>query len=84
MEENRKNIIAAELNKRGIDKPCPRCGEHRFEIVDETSIKVEPPGVFLPRNRVLPVVIILCATCGWVTLHSSAVLGLLPGNSDGK
>jgi predicted nucleic-acid-binding Zn-ribbon protein len=79
----RSERIVETLKERGAVKPCPRCGTERFEVVAETSV-VMPGGVpNSPReDRFVPVVMIACKNCGWLSQHALVALGMMPEGYD--
>jgi hypothetical protein len=84
VNEDRKKAFAEALNKRGVLLPCPRCGARQFEIADETVIKLQPPGALVRGGPAGPVVVVLCANCGFVSMHASGILDLLTEPDDGR
>jgi hypothetical protein len=66
------------LNKKGVNKPCPRCGHLHFGVVAETTIPINSdPKVVTLGGPVVPTVIIACGNCGFVTQHALGALGLV-------
>lgn len=79
MDPARAEKLAAELNRLGATKPCPRCGHPHFQIVAETSIQIqEQPGAFVIGGPVIPVVVVGCKKCGYLTEHSLGILNMMP------
>jgi hypothetical protein len=72
---------AGKLAQRGVNRPCPRCGHLHFSVLGEGKLTVAaPPGSGLlnqllpPVLRDLPIVVLGCSNCGYITQHSTAVL----------
>jgi transcription elongation factor Elf1 len=80
VELKRANRIIAALNKKGATKPCPRCGHLHFSVVAETAIPIgdDPTNRLLLTEPVVPIVIIACGNCGFVTQHALGALELEP------
>jgi predicted nucleic-acid-binding Zn-ribbon protein len=67
--------LASQLKKKGVTLPCPRCGHKHFSIVGQTSLAVATGGGLLGMfGQDVPAVVVGCGNCGYLTLHSSAVL----------
>lgn len=77
MDDDRKQAVAAALNARDVRSPCPRCGARKFEILDETILRLERTGALVLGNQVIPVVVVACANCGFISLHASGILELM-------
>ena len=79
MVASRSERIIELLGERGASKPCPRCGTERFEVVAETSVLM-PGGVphSPPEDRFVPVVMIACKNCGWLSQHALVAIGMMP------
>lgn len=63
--KNQKIIIDA-LHKKGAKLPCPRCGNRAFMLAVNY---IEQP------NNMYDVKLI-CNNCGYLSIHSLAILGL--------
>lgn len=81
MELDKTEIIKI-LNSRGVNKPCNRCGNNNFTLLDGytklpmydkledmNSVKIGGPSV--------PVIMTACSKCGAITFHALGALGLL-------
>jgi len=77
-EETKQEIIEV-LKKRGVDKPCPRCGELAFGILDGylANPVLSTPGESRLGGEILPWVAVVCETCGFTSLHALGPLELL-------
>lgn len=77
MDQSRLNLAISKLNAKGVNKPCPRCGTARFNIVGESSISLqENPGVFQVGGPSIPTIIVACDHCGYITQHAKVTLGM--------
>ncbi len=84
-DDDKKKIID-ELISRGGNKPCSRCGESNFTILDgyfAHTIQTELKNVKLGGTTV-PVAVIVCKNCGAISEHSLGILGLLDKKADGE
>jgi hypothetical protein len=78
VEKERSKQIIEALSKKGVNKPCPRCGHLHFGVVAETSIPVSSePALITVGGPVVPTVIVACNNCGFVTQHALGALGLV-------
>jgi predicted nucleic-acid-binding Zn-ribbon protein len=81
MDQNRLNQVVEALQKKGVNKPCPRCGNARFSVVGETLIPLQDnPNAFQFGGPSIPTVIVACDNCGYITQHASVPLGIALGN----
>lgn len=79
VDKSRSDLIIQALNGKGVNKPCPRCGNPRFNVIAETSIPInDDPTVIRVGGPVVPTVIVACANCGFVTQHALGALGIAP------
>jgi len=77
-QEKQKEIIEA-LRLHGANRPCPRCGNGTFELIDgyaAQSIQTEVRGIVI-GGRAVPTVLVACNRCGWLAQHALGALGLL-------
>lgn len=89
MDENKLNQVINALNKKKVNQPCPRCSSNNFSVVGESEIMViKPPptqnrlGILAgltrpPVKTTMPIIIVTCDNCGYVSQHAQASLGLL-------
>lgn len=77
---DRKQEIIKALTEKGVNKPCPRCGNAQFEVVGESIVTLqETPGTFAIGGPGIPVALVACNRCGYLTQHALGPLGLLGG-----
>lgn len=84
-EERQKEIIEA-LRSHGATRPCPRCGNGTFEMIDgyaAMSIQTELQGIII-GGRVVPTILVACRQCGWLSQHALGALGLMPPGGERK
>ena len=59
MEQNRLNEIVAKLTAKGVNMPCPRCGQAKFSFVGESYISIqETPGTLVIGGPTIPTIIV--------------------------
>ena len=78
MDSARSKLIIETLNKKGVNKPCPRCGHPHFSVVAEAEITVvEDTRWRAAVPQALPIVVVACSNCGFVSQHALGPIGLL-------
>lgn len=78
--DNPRDIIINALKNRKAENACPRCGHTDFTVSDGYT------SLFIGRDmnsleiggRSIPVAIVICLNCGFVSLHALGALDLLP------
>jgi predicted nucleic-acid-binding Zn-ribbon protein len=71
--------IIQKLEQLGAVRPCPRCGNPTFTIMDGflnqtvqqtlTNLNIGGPSI--------PSIVVVCNKCGYMSQHSLGVLGFL-------
>ncbi len=85
MDKSRNEKIVEALKTRGVTRPCPRCGHLHFDFVAETLMTIQnDPNVFGVGGQVVPLAIVACSNCGYLSEHALGVLGLMPEVADAK
>ena len=80
MDQKRSKEISRALSAKGVDRPCPRCGNVQLDVVAEFSIVLEEGGsVYSMGVRSIPTVIVACDKCGYIVQHALGPLGLTRG-----
>jgi len=85
MDQKELDEVVATLKEKGVTKPCPRCALSNFSIIGESEITVKKQspsgrgllGLAAIANTIqitMPVVIITCDNCGYVSQHAKASL----------
>lgn len=81
MEQARLDQVVKALQGKGVNRPCSRCGQSKFSVVGETQIMLqENPNSFVIGGPSIPVIIVACDNCGYITEHASVPLGLAIGS----
>lgn len=78
-EEEKKKIIAV-LQEREASRPCPRCGNNSFTLLDgymNQPVQQELQGMVIGGPSI-PTVATACNRCGFVAQHALGILGLMP------
>jgi len=79
MDNEKKTKVANALKSKGVNLPCPRCGSMNFEVVGQTFLDLnDKPNVVILGGPSVPMAIITCSHCGFVTLHALGALDLMP------
>lgn len=63
-----------------ITKPCPRCESRNFHSDGKADLPIGIPGGNILAKK-MPVAVIVCTNCGFVSFHSLLILGLQPKES---
>ena len=80
MDKKTKDEIAKRLTERGAVLPCPRCGNNNFSVIDgyfNQTLQDDLQGVVIGGPSV-PMAVVACNRCGFLSQHALGVLGLLP------
>ena len=78
MDDSRKKELIAALQAKGVRLPCPRCGQINFELIGESIIPInDNPSVVQLGGPAVPVVMVACSNCGFVTMHAQGSLGVM-------
>lgn len=86
MPMEQKTIIRL-LEERGANRPCHRCGQDKFSVIDKysyLSLQDEITGPLQIGGAAVPVVLVACNNCGAITAHAVGALGLLPKPKEEK
>jgi ribosomal protein L37E len=81
LTQEQKDHIAARLEERGVNAPCPRCGNMDFAVEDGVfknliySVSEFPPAT--PTMTSVPTAVTTCQRCGFVSEHALGTLGFL-------
>jgi ribosomal protein S27AE len=80
--KKKKEQIIGELERRGANRPCPRCGNSSFTLLDgyfNQPITSDLSGAVIIPGTSVPSVITACTQCGFLAQHALGALGLLEG-----
>ena len=86
MDESKRNEIIEKLREKGANRPCPRCGNTTFSIIDgyfNQTIQDDFSG-FLIGGQSIPSAITACNNCGYLAQHALGILGLLDKKGGGN
>ena len=80
LSDARKQQITKALHERGATKPCPRCGNDTFTLVDGYFLQNVQAELETIRfgGQTVPSVAVVCMQCGFISHHALALLGLSP------
>ncbi len=84
VSQDKLDRIIEVLNEKGAIKPCPRCGNEEFTLVDayiNQPVQDDYSGINL-GGPTIPCVIVICQKCGFISQHSLGYLGLLEKKID--
>jgi hypothetical protein len=82
---DQKQRIIDELNRRGANQPCPRCGQNQFALTDgyiSHPLTNQTSGPFVIGGPAVPTIGVVCTNCGYLSEHAIGVLGLLKGEGE--
>ena len=83
MDNQRQEDVIRALTSHGVKLSCPRCGNERFEFIGESVIPLnEQPGIAVASSSAIPVVLVACTMCGYITQHAQGPLNLLGGQNE--
>ena len=74
-----QNRIIARLEELNVGLPCPRCGSTNFTLSDGYNIipvRADIKGITI-GGRAIPCITTVCTHCGYVSMHSLGILGLM-------
>ena len=80
--EQQKHRIIQELEKRGANLPCPRCGNKSFTLLDgyvNQTLAGELSAAIIVGGPSIPSAVTACTRCGFLSHHALGALGLLQG-----
>jgi len=77
--QEEKDKIVEALKERGVNLPCPRCGNKSFSVVDGYTglslVKRDAKTLF--GAQYVPTAIVGCSNCGFICQHALGALGLM-------
>jgi hypothetical protein len=82
-----RDTVIRLLLERAATRPCHRCGQDKFSVIDKyssLSLQDEITGPLRLGGLSVPVVLVACDNCGAITAHAVGALGLLPKPKEGK
>ncbi len=78
--DEQKEEFKKAIQDRGATKPCPRCGNASFILLDgylSPTLQTDLGKTILGGAGV-PIVAVICKNCGFLSQHALGILGLLP------
>ena len=79
-DQDTKEMIANQITKKGALKPCARCGEQNFSLLDgfvSLPLSQELSNNVIIGGPSVPCAVVACSTCGHIDFHALGALGLL-------
>jgi hypothetical protein len=79
-DEETKQKIAKRIEEKGALKPCARCGQQKFSLLDgfaSIPLSQEISNNVIIGGPSVPCAVIVCANCGHIDFHALGALGLL-------
>lgn len=78
MDQARREAVARVLTEKGAVQNCPRCTNANFSVVGEGIIALqEEPRLISIGGPSIPVIIVACNRCGFISQHAQVPLGLM-------
>lgn len=77
-QEDRQRIADA-LRRAHVSARCPMCNNQNFTVLEgylNHAIQTQVPGMVI-GGQSLPVAVVVCNRCGFLSQHALGVLGLL-------
>jgi ribosomal protein S27AE len=73
-----KEEIKQALERLGALRPCPRCANTSFAILDGllNHVVQSSPTALTLGGQTVPCVVLICAKCGYLSEHAMGALGL--------
>jgi uncharacterized Zn finger protein len=79
MDKLRTDQIINALKMKGVNKPCPRCSSTHFSVLAESAIQIQNEmGTYVVGGPIVPVAVIACNNCGYLTQHALGSLEISP------
>lgn len=79
-EQQTKEKIAKKLQEKGALKPCERCGQNNFTVLDGfvyIPLAQQLSGDIIIGGPQVPCAAVVCTNCGNISNHALGALGLL-------
>ncbi|MGD9581599.1 MAG: hypothetical protein AB7V50_09520 [Vampirovibrionia bacterium] len=80
MNESIKREIGQALNAKGVNKPCPLCGNSGFTLLDgfiNNTIQDNLSSGLVIGGPSVPTIVLVCNNCGFLSQHALGALNLL-------
>jgi len=83
LSEDQRQKIAAALEARGATQACPRCSNKTFTVLEGYFTHPLSPSVgMILGGPAVPVAVVACNNCGFLSEHALGTLGLLEREAD--
>lgn len=72
--------IIKVLEEKGALKPCPRCGNDEFTLLDaflKQNLQDKLKGPLVLGGPTVPCAVVICQNCGFLSFHALGYLELL-------
>lgn len=82
-----KEKIAQKIHEKGALKPCQRCGQQNFSVLDgfvSIPLAQEVSSGIVIGGPQVPTAVIVCDNCGNLNYHAIGALGLLNEQKKGS
>jgi len=83
MTPEQANEVIRALQAKGVTRPCPRCGNAHFTLLEGffnqplSNDLAAPSGTMgFSTGPTVPSIVTACARCGFLSQHALGVLGL--------
>jgi ribosomal protein S27AE len=83
MTSEQANEVIQALKSKGVTRPCPRCGNSHFTLLEGffnqplSGDLTSPSGTRgYPSGPTVPSIVTACARCGFLSQHALGVLEL--------
>ena len=78
MGEIDNDKIIEKLKEKCAINSCPRCNAHKFSIAGTSYLPlIDKPGDITLGGQNVPVVLVACENCGFISQHALGAFGLL-------
>lgn len=86
ISDEKKQEIINKLNQHLGNFQCPMCKHTEFTIVDGYMLPQIQENIksFNITAPYVPSIAIICLHCGFISIHSLGVLGMLPQQIEGQ
>ena len=80
MKKADKEEIIEQLIRKGVDRPCPRCGNKASTLIDGyfNQTVQDDASSFVVGGASIPTIVTACTNCGFLSQYALGALGLLP------
>jgi len=80
MKKADKEEIIEHLIRKGVDRPCPRCGNKSATLIDGyfNQTVQDDASSFVVGGASIPTIVTACTNCGFLSQYALGALGLLP------